>query len=105
MELIPNSFNVLAMEYNDVNCTEPTGNGTVVVSGDIFLEGPNDGSCYKLEAGSTHAHRRCLTTGSVISQTFASNDSTCSGQVYVEDTLAPVIQTCDPVQYGGLYYR
>ena len=55
--IVANAFNVLATEYNDVNCTDATGE-TRVVAGELFLEGPNDGSCYQMFAGGVFTKRR-----------------------------------------------
>lgn len=57
-EIVANAYNVVAAEYNDANCTSPTNNTNMVVAGELFLEGPNDGSCFRLSAGSTYTKRR-----------------------------------------------
>eukprot|EP00903_Cladosiphon_okamuranus_P011400 g10743.t1 len=99
-----NSYNVVATEHLDESCANPTGE-TVIVAGELFLEGPNDGSCYQLVVGGNHYKRRCLDSGSVILQTFAPNDTTCTDQVWVQETTQYVSNECDDlIESGGFFY-
>lgn len=100
----PSAFNVVATEHSNANCTSPTGN-TEIVSGGVFLEGPNDGSCYQLPVGDNYMHRTCLDDGSVRWQTYAADDTECSGDVYVQITDTQPATGCVMVEAGGFYYR
>lgn len=49
----------MATQHNDASCTDPTGE-TEIVAGELFMDGPNDGSCYQLVVGGNFYKRRCF---------------------------------------------
>lgn len=98
----PNVFNVVGIEYNDAECTDPTGNEEVV-AGDS-PDGFFSGTCYLV--GANYALSECFADGTVLSSVFGLDDSTCTGDVYFESATAPAYEDiCLPSSENGLYYR
>lgn len=107
--IIPNSYNVLAKVYNTSNCisnNNATDNFTVVSGTEFFTDDERSkGGCYQLEEGGRYMHSRCRTDGSVVTLEYASNDTTCSGEVFVQVTSAQTSMSCDTLEIDGFYYR
>lgn len=96
-------YNLLADEYDDADCAEPTGNQEVV-SGNVLSAGIGDGECSK--AGTVYVLTECLADGAIILQMFGEDDSTCSGDVFIESTSsAGATGTCDSLKLDGHYYK
>lgn len=90
------------MQYNDDACTDPTGNEEVV-SGDIF--GYNGGCTQVSEFNNWLVE--CGDDGTVRTQLFAADDTTCSGEVYIESVSygnVDITPVCSPMAIEGLYY-
>lgn len=99
----PNAFNIVVDEYNDADCTDPTGNQEVV-SGSHLIQGSTSGTCYQI--GTSYALSECLADGSLISQVFGEGDSTCTGDVYAETaSTSAFVDVCDVFVGGDLYYK
>lgn len=94
----PNVVNYIAAEYNDADCTDPTGN-TVVVSG--FA-----GECAQVTTGLLYTMGECRADGSAIIQLFSAEDNTCSGDVFFQSTFPTEYSPpdCSVGTAGGLYY-
>lgn len=99
----PNAFNIVVDEYNDADCTDPTGN-QLVVSGDLLDLESTSGTCY--QGATNYGHSQCLADGTLISQVFGGDDSTCTGDVYLEIVSnLPSIDYCGILLENGLYYK
>lgn len=100
--LTPAAFNVLASEYTDATCAEPTGN-VVIVSGDVY---GGSGTCSRSSAG-YYSHSQCTTNGTAIGQAFAPDDDTCSGDVWFEvySNVDTNDRLCDTREVDGMFYR
>ena len=97
--------NFFANEYNDADCTEPTGN-TVVISGDGMVFGAHRGECAQFFIIGRYSKSECRADGTVISQFFALDDDTCSGEVWSEVHHAAEYSPpfCSPRGINGQYY-
>lgn len=98
----PGIVNFIANEYNDINCTDPTGN-TEILSGENI--GQISGECFELP-GIAYAMGECRADGSYISQFFSPEDDTCSGGVWDESISAAELSppVCIATAVDGLYY-
>ncbi|CAM9633276.1 unnamed protein product [Scytosiphon promiscuus] len=123
----PNSFNIVAAQYSDEECNDPTGTESVVSGGDVSAPGFSDEGCFLAEIGGIDHNpifpnmpflSECLADGSAMIQNFGISDDTCSGPVYFEyhthfvpnGSIGPDLRrtsvtenTC--YQIGDFYYR
>lgn len=123
----PNSFNVVAAQYSDDECNNPTGTDSIVSGGDVSAPGFSDEGCYPSESGGVDPAptypsmpflSECLADGSVVIQAFGVSDNTCSGPVYYElytkftprlsygpDLRRTTVTDSLCYQIGDLFYR
>ncbi|CAM9896955.1 unnamed protein product [Laminaria digitata] len=101
----PNDNNFFANEYNDADCTEPTGNTGVLSAGHV-VGGVYAGECVQTLAGRMYTTGECRADGSYILQFFSPEDDTCSGEVWTQPTgpteYSPPL--CSGFPVDGLYY-
>ena len=95
----PTVVNFLAAEYNNADCTDPTGN-TAVVSG-------ADGECAQAQRNGAYTSGQCRSDDSLILHGFSTEDDTCSGEVVVQSILpAGTFQACSKASTASdFYYR
>ena len=97
--------NFIATEYNDEDCSDPTGN-TEIVTGRYAIFGAHTGECTQFWHFSDYSISECLEDGSTTSQHFSSDDITCSGDVRRE-IHTPLFSPppCSTAPVDGLFYR
>lgn len=106
-DISPNVYNFLADAYHDAECMDPTGDADIV-SAEAFTSSAlrGDGSCRRME-GSGFGLSECLADGSLVWQTFGSDDDVCTGEVFDERVFwsAEASSACRAVKINGLYYK
>lgn len=82
----PNVFNVMAAQYTDDACEEPTGAEHVVLGSAVSAPGFSTEACFAEEVGVSGLPflSECLSDGKVLMHIFGVGDDTCEGEVYVE---------------------
>lgn len=75
------------------------------MTADLFIPGFGQGNCVDV-ADAVWMQAECLSDGTLVSQTFAADDSTCSGDVWMESSSSEELQSlCSTVQVGDFYYK
>lgn len=68
------TFNVVAIQFSDPECTDPTGVEEIAADEDFA-------NCYTLIDGGPHYLSECRSEGVLVTQQFSANDDTCTGEV------------------------
>lgn len=107
-DISPNVYNFLVDAYHDAQCMDPTGDAEIV-SAELFMSSAlrGDGSCRRVKEGSGFGLSECLADGSLVWQTFGSDDDVCTDEVFDERVFwsAEASSACRAVKINGLYYK